>query len=947
MNFKKLEMQNLRRIGLLTISLFLLLNNGYSQKKRLDHSTYELWKRNQGQKISNDGKKVGYEIKLLNGDGRIYIIQPEQDKKLIIERGRSVKFSSNSSFATFNIYPQKDSVLKMKRKKIKKDDLPKDSLGIYLFVEDSLLKYPRVKSYKMAEENSDWVAMLFEKELKKKESMDSVSKDTVAKDTLQQEAKEKDKGERLLILNPINNTEYSFDNIKDYFTSKKSETIGFIQEFGDSIDSVSVYIFKPEIENPKLVFRNRGYAEKLCIDDLGKQFSFIYSQDTIKEKVFELYFASDFESEPIKIADTLTSSLPHKWTVSKNGQMYFSEDGKRLFFGTACKPIYETEDTLVEEEKAMLDVWSWTDSRLQPHQLKELEKDKKKSYLALYDIAQSKVIQLADTVIEEVRVLMDGTSNWGFGYGYSLYRKLVSWEYPSYKDIYAVNLNTGEKKQLLQRVQYRSAMSPNGNYVVWFEASDSSWYCISVIDGKTISLTKDIESNFYNELNDMPAEPSPYGITGWAKDEKHVVLYDKFDLWKVDLTGKNRPECITKQYGRKKNIELRYVKLDREEDYIDLKQPIMLSGFNHGTKSEGFYSMSDKLSEPRELIYGAFHFTSPVKARDAEKMFYRKLSFQEYPEVWYSNTDFTDAKKISITNPQKDDYYWPTVELISWKDFNGDSVSGLLYKPEGFDETKKYPLLIYFYERNTDELHTHWVPSPSRSIINPALYGSNGYVVFIPDIKYEKGFPGKGAYNAIVSGAMSLASEKWIDSERMGIQGQSWGGYQVAYLVTQTNIFRCGMAGAPVSNMTSAYGGIRWGSGLCRAFQYEETQSRIGGSLWDEMNLYIENSPLFYADRVETPLLMMHNDGDGAVPWYQGIEYFNALRRLNKPVWMLVYNNEEHNLTRWPNRVDLSIRMMQFFDYYLKDEPMPDWMNNGVPAIDKGKKNQYKLLDEN
>jgi len=183
----------------------------------------------------------------------------------------------------------------------------------------------------------------------------------------------------------------------------------------------------------------------------------------------------------------------------------------------------------------------------------------------------------------------------------------------------------------------------------------------------------------------------------------------------------------------------------------------------------------------------------------------------------------------------------------------------------------------------------------------------------------------------------------FIDRKKIGIQGQSWGGYQTAWLITQTNMFAAAMAGAPVSNMTSAYGGIRWESGLSRMFQYENNQSRIGATLWDKPLQYIENSPLFYVPKIKTPLLIMHNDNDGAVPWYQGIELFTAMRRLNKPVWMLTYNNEEHNLKAesWANRMDLTIRMKQFFDHYLKDEPMPWWMQYGVPAIQKGKELGY------
>jgi dipeptidyl aminopeptidase/acylaminoacyl peptidase len=294
-----------------------------------------------------------------------------------------------------------------------------------------------------------------------------------------------------------------------------------------------------------------------------------------------------------------------------------------------------------------------------------------------------------------------------------------------------------------------------------------------------------------------------------------------------------------------------------------------------------------------------------------------------------------------------DSLKWGEVKLVSWKSFDGTNLQGLMYFPENIDTSLRYPMLVYFYERNADLLHSWSNPAPSRSIINRPYCVSNEYIVFVPDITYETGYPGRCAYNAVVSGTMAMLEKyPFIDPDRLGLNGQSWGGYQVAWLVTHTDLFRCAMAGAPVSNMTSAYGGIRWESGKSRMFQYEEAQSRIGGTLWDKPLLYLENSPLFSAPSIHTPLLIMHNDADGAVPWYQGIELYMALRRLQKPCWMLTYNNEQHNLTRRANMKDLSIRMMQFYDYYLRGAAMPAWMGKGLPALEKGKKDGYELLKE-
>jgi dipeptidyl aminopeptidase/acylaminoacyl peptidase len=246
-------------------------------------------------------------------------------------------------------------------------------------------------------------------------------------------------------------------------------------------------------------------------------------------------------------------------------------------------------------------------------------------------------------------------------------------------------------------------------------------------------------------------------------------------------------------------------------------------------------------------------------------------------------------------------------------------------------------MIVYFYERSNNTLHNYIAPSPTPSRLNISFFVSRGYIVFVPDIWYKTGKPGQSAYDYIVSGTRAVVKLGFVDSTKIGLQGQSWGGYQIAHLITRTNLYAAAWAGAPVANMTSAYGGIRWGSGLNRQFQYEKTQSRIGATLWERQDLYLENSPLFHLPKVKTPLVIMANDKDDAVPWYQGIELFTGLRRLNKKVWMLNYNDELHNLVERKNRKDIQIREQQFFDWLLKGENPAPWLNEGVPAIMKGR----------
>ncbi len=294
-------------------------------------------------------------------------------------------------------------------------------------------------------------------------------------------------------------------------------------------------------------------------------------------------------------------------------------------------------------------------------------------------------------------------------------------------------------------------------------------------------------------------------------------------------------------------------------------------------------------------------------------------------------------RKVSDANPQQARYRWGRSDLIPFRSADGKPLRAILTRPDDFDPSKKYPLLVYIYEERSDALHRYTPPAPGTSI-NITRYVSNGYLVLQPDIVYETGYPGESALKCVLPAIQEVADMGFVDTGRIGIQGHSWGGYQISYLVTKTGLFRAAQAGAPVVNMVSAYGGIRWGSGASRAFQYEKTQSRIGGPPWDQPLQYIENSPIFWVEKVSTPYLCLHNDQDGAVPWYQGIEFFTALRRLGKEAYLFNYNGEDHGLRDRDNQKHWTVHLAEFFDHYLLGAPRPDWMEQGVPYLERGKR---------
>lgn len=917
-------------------------------KKPLDHSLYDNWKSVTSEIISNDGQWVSYEINPQKGDGWLYLWNATTNKLDSFSRGYKAVLSPLFDFLIYRIKTPEAITRKAKKEKKKKDDMPKDSLAIYFMQKDTVLKYERIKSFSTPKENPSWITFHLEKELKKTKKDTATMADTLKKVEKKPEAKKKtsakekkEPGTRLVLLNTNTLDTISYIRITEYSSAKNGLIISFIQTNKDTIDSTRIWIFNTRNKEAFLVFQSPGIAKNLTCSEQGDAIAFLHSTDTCENKTYSLNLWTTKSKLSSVICDTNTVSIPKGWTPSENNVPWFSADGTKLYFGTAVRPVNLPKDSLLDEEKSNVDIWSWNDPLMQSEQLKNLDKEKKKTYSAVYHLNAKKFVQLADTIFDQVSLPFKGNGKYAIVSSDINYEKSSTWEYPSFRDYSLINIETGQKTEIAKKVKYSISLSPGEKYILWFDNKDSAWHSQSINTTQNICLTCKIPVPFYNEDDDKPNPPDAWGIAGWTNNDESVLIYDRYDIWKLDPTGKLAPLSITS--GRNNKVRYKYKNTDPEKNYIDKKENILLHTFNESNKNEGYCNFNFKSNKIENLIEKPSNIEFSIKAKKSTACLWTESTFNIYPDIRFSKEYFKYPKVISHANPQQNQYLWGSVELVKWKAFDGKELEGLLYKPENFDPSKKYPMISYFYERNSNELFRHHSVRPSRSVINFTYYTSNGYLIFVPDVKYGTGHPGNDAYNCIISGIKELCKNSWVDEKHLGLQGQSWGGYQIAYLVTRTDsMFAAAMAGAPVSNMTSAYGGIRWESGQSRIPQYEKGQSRIGNTLWNSLPLYIENSPLFNAPNVKTPLLIMSNDGDGAVPWYQGIEYYSALRRLEKPCWLLNYNGDEHNLTKRPNMIDLTIRMQQFFDHYLKGLPTPEWMTKGVPAIKKGIENGLK-----
>ena len=972
-----------------------------SQKRPLNASDYDRWQSVKSEKIAHDGRWIAYQIDPQEGDGRLEVMAAPvaastatPSPKYVFPRGYMAQFTPDSKFLVMRLKVPVADTRKAKLKKKKADEMPKDSLLVLDMATGKTTKMPNIKSFAFGKDAGAWLAVLQQPKDEKEKPAAKVAAGS-GKDTLNPLAPvstttvatkkgpaKKTKGDDLTLLNMANGSRQTVRYVSDMAMSDNGQAVFYSRE--SVIDTLKtgqsatpgVFLFNTGTGQTMLVDTSakRKIYKGLAIDKTAGQVAWMASADSAGSdvKVFTLYYKNLQPTTAVKgkrskvapveapfrvLADTLTSALPKGWSVNEYREPKFADDGSRLYFSTSPIPPKPTKDTLTpDDEKVKMDVWSWTDSRLQPMQQKRLKQEKERGYLTVADLPMGKITPLATREIPTVAFDPAVNARYVLGLSDLPYQVQASWD-PGHTDLYLIDTQTGKTKQIAGNVMAsQPQLSAGGRYAYWFDEADSLWRAWDVNAGKTIDLTRGLPSKFFDEEHDTPSLPGSYGSAGWTTSDRYVWLYDRYDIWQIDPTGKEKPLNLTAGWGRKNNVRLRYADLDSDktsrqdpDKAIDPKAELFLTGIWEKDKSTGILTRKNGLTagEPTVLKQSNHRYFGLNKAKNAPTMTFYRGNFQEPINLFVTDTTLANPVQLTHVNPQQDSIRWGSVELVSWIGTNGTKLEGLLYKPEGFDEHKKYPMLTYFYERNVETLNDYRAPSPSRSTINIPYCVSNGYLVFVPDIVYTTGQPGPNAYDCIVPGVLSLLDRGYVDRTRLGIQGQSWGGYQTAYIITRTNLFRAAEAGAPVANMTSAYGGIRGETGMVRQFQYEKTQSRIGGTLWEKPMNYIENSPLFYADRVQTPLMIMSNDADGAVPHQQGIELFTAMRRLNKPTWMVVYNGEAHNLTGRHNAKDLSIRMYQFFDYYLKDAPEPIWMKEGRSAVEKDRgEMKYEVSDK-
>ncbi|HWH52308.1 MAG TPA: prolyl oligopeptidase family serine peptidase [Gemmatimonadaceae bacterium] len=946
-----------------------------AQKKVLTQADWDIWKSINAPALSSDGKWAVYTLVPQVGDGELVVRATSGSIEFHVPRGdlgrpnnvpgglrarggtgeeepagpttSPAQITADSRFVLVSTEPTKAEVERLPRAR-QNAVLGRTSLAIVSLPDGKVTTIPNVRSFRLPKSNGGWVAYV--------PGADTAAGDSSARGAGAAGGRggrgrgaaagpRRQFGSALVLRNLATGAEERLSDVLTYSFDDSAKVFAYTVVARDSSKD-GAFLRDLRSGATSTLLAGAGDYKDLVFDRSGAQLVFLADRDEFGHAAkprYTLYQAAvkGGAAQSIVTPSQVTPGMH----IADNAGVAFTRSGTAITFSVAPPPIDSVPaDSLVD--KAVFDLWHYKDPVLQPTQRINAARDRNKSYAAIYFPSTKKVVQLADDSLPQVSVSDDGR----IAVANSRERYMIEQMWgDGGTDVWVIDPATNARKLIKEKINGNAQLSPDAKFVTFYD--HAHWYAYNTATSKLVNLTGGLKTvHFDQETDDHPAPPPAWGLAGWTKGDRSVLLYDQFDIWELDPTGARPPMVITDSLGRRSNIQFRLAEgggrggrggrgggaANDDRGVLDPAEPLLLRAMNTETMASGFYrAQLGARKAPEKIVMADVAYGTPVKAADADEWMVTKSTFTDFPNLWVGSS-LAQLTKISDANPQQKEYNWGTAELVHWTSADGVPLKGILYKPENFDPNKKYPLIAYFYEILSNNLHQYVAPT-GRNVINPTHYVSNGYLVFEPDIVYETGYPGQSAVRAIVSGVESLERRGFVDEKHLGIQGQSWGGYQTAYTITQTHMFAAAMAGAPVVNMTSAYGGIRWGTGISREGQYESGQSRIGKPLIEAPQLYMANSPLFYLDRVTTPLFIMNNDADDAVPWYQGIEFFVNMRRLGKEVYFIDYNNDVHNPASRANQKDIAMRMQQFFDNKLKGAPAPDWMVHGIPYVAKGR----------
>lgn len=609
--------------------------------------------------------------------------------------------------------------------------------------------------------------------------------------------------------------------------------------------------------------------------------------------------------------------------------------------GEKTPPNKSLRETI--EANSNVEVWHSKDVDIMPLQKKKAPRLKNPKRSAVWWLKSGSLVQLGDDLTESVSILRSGTH--AVGRDMTPHERTAMFG-PRLYDLYLINTKNGKKKRIQKGLKYELTPSPNGRFLLFIK--DGHVWSHDVKSGKHRNLTKELDTHFTNQEDDTLAEEKrPYGNAVWLKNSSAVLLFDRFDIWQVAPNGSS---AVRLTQGAKEKIRHRLSMASFHKDdqgTINPKNKIFVALYGELTKKSGYARLildryGKKPGKLENLLWEDRLVSRLSKAGRADRYLFSRERADDSPDLFVSNGTLKKAKQLTNTNSFQKDYHWGRSELVDFKNKNGVPLQGMLTYPANYEEGKKYPMIVYIYEERSQNLHRYYVPTEKHPY-NPSVYSAEGYFVFQPDIVYRPQEPGISAVECVVPAVETVLKSGMIDKDRVGLVGHSWGAYQTSFIVTQTDLFAAGIAGAPLTNMMSMAVSVYWNSGQTNAWIFSESQGRMDKPFWRDVDNYVRNSPIHGLDNLNTPLLMAFGDKDGAVDWGQGVQMYNAARWAGKEdVVMLVYPGENHSLAKEENQVDYHHRILEWFGHYLKDEEAKKWITEGKSFLDRQKELEAK-----